>query len=510
MDVRYLSLFRETLPLSLRTNLSLLTLAAALVLAGMASSPPAQAAPPAGGEPLPAALRDLIRQTSLAQGRLGIQVADTATGQIIFAHHAGEPMKPASNMKLLTAAVALHMLGPEYTFKTEFLADRRPVEGAIQGNLYIRGHGAPALSGEQWWLMAREIRARGIRRITGDLVGDATWFDDESRPAGWPPPTEDAFYNAPISALSTDFGSITIVVTPTREGLPPEIVLTPFPSFFTVDNNALTRGNSTNLTVGRTFERGRNVITVGGRIALDAAPSISYRSVEQPTLYALAAFREAASREGIVIEGSNRQGVAPREGHLLYAHASRPLAELTRIMNKLSNNLTAESILKALGAAVSGPPGTTEKGAAVVRQFLRERGIDPTPLVIADGSGLSHDNRVTAAAFAQLLVAVQRDYTIATEFMASLAIGGVDGTLDDRMNGASAERRIRAKTGHLRDVTSLSGYAHTREGKLLAFSILSNASPTPWEVRRDIDRLCSALVDSPVPVRTEGALGGQP
>jgi len=476
----------------------------------MTSSAPAKATPPAGAQALPQALRDLIRETSLAQGRLGIQVVDVASGQIVFAHHADEPLKPASNMKLLTAAAGLHLLGPEYTFKTEFLADGRPADGVIHGNLFIRGYGAPALSGEQWWLMAREIRARGIRRIMGDLVGDATWFDDEARPAGWPSPTEDAFYNAPISALSTDFGSITIVVTPTREGLPPEVVLTPFPSFFTVDNNALTRGNNTNLTVGRTFEGGKNVITVGGRIATDASPSISYRSVEQPTLYALAAFREAASREGIVIEGSNRVGVAPREGRVVYTHASRPMAELTRIMNKLSNNLTAESILKALGAATAGPPGTTEKGAAAVRQFLRERGIDTAPLVIADGSGLSHDNRVTAAAFAQLLVAVQKDYTMATEFMASLAIGGVDGTLDDRMNGVPAERRIRAKTGHLRDVTSLSGYAHTREGKLLAFSILSNAAANSWEVRRDIDRLCSALVDSPVPVRSEGALGGQP
>ena len=393
-------------------------------------------------EPLPSALRDLIRETSLAQGRLGVEVIDVATGQVVFAHHADEPLKPASNMKLLTAAAGLHLLGPEYTFKTEFLSDRRPADGVIAGNIYIRGYGAPALSGEQWWLMAREIRARGIRRITGDLVGDATWFDDEARPAGWPPPTEDAFYNAPISALSTDFGSITIVVTPTREGKPPEVVLTPFPSFFTVDNNAITagtRGGATNLTVGRTFQGGKNIITVGGKIATDASPSISYRSVEQPTLYALSAFREAASREGIVIEGASRQGVAPREGHMLYTHASRSLAEVTRVMNKLSNNLTAEAILKALGAAASGPPGTTEKGAAAVRQFLKERGIDTTPLVIADGSGLSHNNRVTASTFARLLVAVQKDYTIATEFMASLAIGGVDGTLDDRMNGVSAE-----------------------------------------------------------------------
>lgn len=488
-----------------RLAIPLVALVSILVVASTASPSAERGGPRA----LSDALNAVISGSELARAQLGMRVIEADTGRVLFNHNAERPLKPASNMKVITSAAALSALRPEYVFNTVFMASARPAaDGVVRGDLYIKGYGSPGLVGEQWWLMAREIRARGITRVEGDLVGDDTWFDSRDRPEGWPSANEDAFYNAPVSALSADFNAITIVVRPTNEGAAPEVFLTPFSSFFKVVNHAVTRGARSNLRVGRLFSEGQNTIVVEGNISSRSAPSVSYRSVEQPTLYALAAFREAAAKEGITIKGITRRGTAPEGGVRIYEHESRPLSELVRTMNKMSNNYMAESFLKTLGAESAGPPGTTEKGAAAVMSFLQKLGADTTGLRINDGSGLSHEDRLTASSLAAVLLDMYRDFESYPEFMASLPIGGVDGTLDRRMVGGPAQRRIRAKTGHLNGVSSLSGYAFTQQGKVLAFSILVNAGggQDVWKVRRGIDRLCSAMVESDLPAPAASAV----
>ncbi|HET6372189.1 MAG TPA: D-alanyl-D-alanine carboxypeptidase/D-alanyl-D-alanine-endopeptidase [Candidatus Polarisedimenticolia bacterium] len=474
---------------------------------------PASGQAAAGARPLTESLNAIIHSPDMGRSSLGIRIIDVETGRRVFDHDSDLPLKPASNMKVMTSATALAVLKPEYVFPTTFLAATRPDDGVVRGDLFIKGGGSPSLSGEQWWLMAREMRARGITRVEGDLVGDDTYFDARDRPDGWPPPTEDAFYNAPVSALAADYGAVTIVVRPAGVGAAPEITLVPFASFFKVVNNAVTRGSSSDLRVGRRFDAGQNVIVVDGNIAPGSAPSVSYRNVEQPTLYALAAFRESAAKEGITIAGVNRRGAAPDGAFKIYEHQSKPLAELVATMNKLSNNLMAESLLKTLGAEKAGLPGTSEKGAQVVIDFLGGLGVDVRPLVIKDGSGLSHENRLTAGALADVLLAMHRDFEASPEFMASLAIGGVDGTLDRRMVGGPAQRHIRAKTGHLNGVSSLSGYAFTNQARVLAFAILVNSGGDTdvWKVRRAIDRLCGAMVESDLSdLRTSRGAAGAP
>jgi len=447
------------------------------------------------------ALNAILQSGDLSRTSVGMRVIEADTGRVVFNHNPELPLKPASNMKVMTSATVLSLLRPEYVFTTGFYASARPVNGVVKGDLYIKGSGSPQLVGEQWWLMAREIRARGITRVEGDLVGDDGYFDTKDRPDGWPGPSEDAFYNAPVSALSADYSAVTIVVRPTSEGAAPDVFLTPYSTFFKVVNRAVTRGGSSNLRVGRQFDGQQNTIVVEGSISSKSAPSVSYRCVEQPTLYALASFKEAAAKEGITITGAERRGTLPDKPWKVYEHESLPLAELVRTMNKMSNNYMAESFLKTLGSETSGAPGTSEKGAAAVRSFLEGLGVETKGLIIRDGSGLSHENRLTAAALAAVLVGMYRDFESYPEFMASLPIGGVDGTLDRRMVGGPAQRRIRAKTGHLDGVSSLSGYAFTHQGKVLAFSILVNEQrgADVWKVRRSIDRLCSAMVESDLP-----------
>ncbi|HZI95056.1 MAG TPA: D-alanyl-D-alanine carboxypeptidase/D-alanyl-D-alanine-endopeptidase [Patescibacteria group bacterium] len=491
---------------TLLINIALLALVTVPVFAASSRGtvnrkPSARIAPARSARALTDALSAIIQSGDLGRSSLGMRVIEADTGRVVFNHNPELPLMPASNMKVMTSAAALSLLRPEYVFSTMFHTTARPEDGVIKGDLYIKGSGSPQLVGEQWWLMAREMRARGITRVDGDLVGDDSYFDSRDRPAGWPGPGEDAFYNAPISALSADFSAVTIVVRPSQVGSPPEVFITPFSSFFKIVNHAVTRVGTSNLRVGRQFDGEQNTIVVEGSISSKSAPSVSYRCVEQPTMYALSAFREAAAKEGIVIKGGLRRGATPAGALKIYEHESPPLAELVRIMNKMSNNCMAESFLKTLGAEASGAPGTSEKGSAAVLSFLQGLGVDTRGLVIRDGSGLSHENRLTAAALAAVLVGMYRDFESYPEFMASLPIGGVDGTLDRRMVGGPAQRRIRAKTGHLDGVSSLSGYAFSHQGKVLTFSILVNESRDAdvWKVRRSIDRLCSAMVESDVP-----------
>ena len=325
------------------------TLPWAIALLLLTPRPGILPAPPSGGETLPEALARTVRQQPLASARTSAVVIDATSGERLFSHHAGALLKPASNMKILTTAAALALLRPEYRFRTVFYASTPPgPEGVVQGDLYIKGGGSPGLTGARLWAAARRLRALGITRIEGDLVGDDTFFDDKRRGARWPSPKVDRPYNAPVSALSVSYNAVAVTVRPTAEGKPPEVYLEPFDSYFKVVNRAVTSGRGTGIQVRRRFENGQNVIHVDGRIGAYAEPYTAYRGVEQPTLYALSAFREVAAKEGIRISGTARRGVVPPGAHVVHVHESRPLTALIHDMNKESLNFMAELVLKTI------------------------------------------------------------------------------------------------------------------------------------------------------------------
>ncbi len=476
-------------------------IAAAVAFLATAPDPePLRAATSRGGT-LPDELARIVRSQPLASARTSALVLDAASGETLFSHDPGMLLKPASNMKILTAAAALALLRPEYRFRTTFYTSAPPdPSGEVRGDLYIKGGGSPGLVGERLWMAARRLRALGIRKVEGDLVGDDTFFDDRRRAARWPSPDVDRPYNAPVSALSVAYNAVAVTVRPTAEGEPPGVYLEPFDSYFRIVNRAVTSGHGRRIRVSRRFDNGQNVILVEGRIGPYAEPVTTYKSVEQPTLYALAAFREVAAKEGIEIAGASRRGVVPPAALVVHVQESRPLTELIHDMNKMSLNFVAELVLKTIGAEIGGVPGSVEKGAAAVTAYLEDLGVKTEGLVIADGSGLSPDNRLSAEVLARVLVAMHRDFHAAPEFMASLPVGGIDGTLDRRLSDGPATRNVRAKTGRINGVTTLSGYAWNKEGRLLVFSILVNGfGKQEWEANQLLDRFCDALVSKPIP-----------
>jgi len=461
--------------------------------------PPPAATPGPPGPPLSARLATLLRAPVFHPEETGVAILLLPQGRPIVLKNADRALKPASTLKILTSAAALALLRPEFVYETRILADA-PIDadGNLPGNLYIRGSGAPDLVGESWWLMAHRLAAMGLRRVNGDLVGDESYFDGARRPSGWPAPAADSWYNAPVGALSCNFNVVSVRIEPSALlGARPDLTLEPIASYFQVLNRAVTGSGPTSLTVARSFEGGRNALVVSGTIRRGGGPVTYNRSVEDPALYAMHAFREIARGEGIEIRGALAVGVVPDTARELYRHESRPLASLVRDMNKNSNNFMAEALVKTLGAQFVDAPGTTANGLEVIRTYLSGAGLDPSRATLADGSGLSDEDRVPARLLAELLARVHADFELGPEMEASFPVGGVDGTLDERFGGEGAKRRVRAKTGRIAGALSLAGYAANRDGREFAFAFLANQPRGSIEaVHRAIDRVIDELVGS--------------
>jgi D-alanyl-D-alanine carboxypeptidase/D-alanyl-D-alanine-endopeptidase (penicillin-binding protein 4) len=472
---------------------------AALLFVAAGVLRPRAAESPAVPVPLAERLAPLVRAPALSPDDTGVAILSLPERRPIFMRNADRPFVPASTLKILTSAAALALLKPEFVYKTRILADS-PIDaaGTVAGNLYIQGSGAPDLVGESWWLMARRLSALGLRRVDGDLVADESYFDTVRRPPGWPQPAADSWYNAPIGALSCNFNVVTVTVDPSPLiGARPDLTLEPAASFFQVLNRATTTAGPGSLSVSRSFENGQNGLVINGTIRRGGGPAVFHRAVEEPALYAAHAFREIARSERIEIRGNLTVGAVPEKARELHVHESRPLGALVRDMNKNSSNFMAEMLVKTLGAQFAGPPGTTGSGLDVVRNYVAGLGVDTSGLRLADGSGLSDDDRVPARVLADVLARLWGDFEIGPELVSSLPIGGADGTLDERFGTEGSRRRVRAKTGRVAGALTLAGYVTNRDGRTLAFVMLANRPRgTIDAMHRAIDRLVDEVVAS--------------
>ncbi|MEE9230773.1 MAG: D-alanyl-D-alanine carboxypeptidase/D-alanyl-D-alanine-endopeptidase [Acidobacteriota bacterium] len=442
-------------------------------------------------------LQILLNLSCLRSAQIGMKVTRVHDGQVLFERGSSVGLRPASTLKLLTAATALHELGPEFTFKTRFLSDAPLRDGVLEGNLIVQGGGAPDLVAERLWYAARALSRLGLREVRGDLVADETYFDRERRPPGWRSPKVRRAYNAPIGPLSFNFNVLTIEVTPGETpGATARASLAPLVAGQELVNHATTSSSRSHLKFEARWKGGREQWILGGRIRKSSAPIRLHRSVRDPGLYALGALRDLLAREGITVQGNLRSAAAPEGARALFVLESQPLSQVLVLMNKMSNNMVAETILKTLGAEDTGMAGTTEDGLRVVHRFLEEIGVDTTEVILADGSGLSTKNLLPAGALVQILEEIPRRFSVWPEFLSSLPIGGADGTLHKRMEGL-AERRVRAKTGRISGTVTLAGYVENKDGELLAFAILVNRIRCGYpRVTEQVDRLALALANS--------------
>jgi D-alanyl-D-alanine carboxypeptidase/D-alanyl-D-alanine-endopeptidase (penicillin-binding protein 4) len=475
------------------------TCAAALALLALAAASPLAAAEPAG-QALAARLEHSLDARALRGARVAALVERESDGAVLFSHSPDRALTPASNAKILTAIAALSSFGPTHRFETVFESAKAPdAEGAVD-DLVVRGGGDPALNSEDWWLVASALRSRGLRRVRGDLVLDDSAFDHQRWHPSWGP-TSSRAYHAPVGALTANYGAFAVTVAPGAEvGDPVEVEVDPPVPYLRLVNRARTGPPRArrSLSVDRApTESGQwEVVSVQGVARAGGPPKTYYRSVVDPARYAAAVLRMQLEANGIAVQGGTRVG-SPAPGFEIYRHQGRPLAEIVRLFVKYSNNAVAESLLKAMGAAATGEPGSWGTGAPVVARRLAELGLDPGGFHLVDGSGLSTRDKVTPRTLVGALRLARGSFRFGPEFVAALPIAARDGTLEKRAEGSQGE--VRAKTGLLDRVTALSGFAHLPEGGTAIFSILVNGyRSSDEEAMGAVDAFVAELVRAPV------------
>jgi D-alanyl-D-alanine carboxypeptidase/D-alanyl-D-alanine-endopeptidase (penicillin-binding protein 4) len=485
-----------------------------LLLAGCGPhTAPAVTPAAAAIDPVSALTHDLsaIFSTGPASGALwGVRVESLdRPGAPLFAINPDHLFVPASNMKLLTVAAAATRLGWDRTFETTVRATT-PVgaNGVIRGDLVVRGGGDPTIgnrltSAGSVSTLAEALWQRGVRRVEGRIVGDASAFAREPLGAGWAWDDLPFAYSAPAGALIYNENDAQITISPgASAGTAAAVTLVDIDSSLHVSSHVTTgaSGSTTDVDVSR--DLASDVVDVRGTIAVDHVPVIRYAAVNDGSRYFASALRSALVARGIVVRGPAVNGDTSPAGPIastapVLATLTSPTLDViaTRLL-KVSQNLYAETFLRQLDeganhqAAVAG-------GETALRQVLEGFGVARGAFAQSDGSGLSRYNLVTPTAFVQVLTVMARNDQLSTQWMAALPIAGADGTLQHRLAGTAADGRVRAKTGSLSAVRALSGYVETAGGEHLVFSILANnyADPvTSEDIEKAMDDAVVRLV----------------
>ncbi len=417
----------------------------------------------------------------LGPARVGISVIDAGSGRPLYARNAAEQLKVASNAKVITAIGALAVLGPEYVYRTALFADALSPDGVVTGNLYLRGSGDPSLDTQGLWSLVHDLELLGVKRVTGALVVDDTLFDAAALPPVFDEKQEDAYFRAAVTAAASNDGAVLIWVRPgATAGAPARVVVDPPSSYFVVKNTATTlSGGRAALGVTTQGVPGATEITVTGTIRLDRTNGEAFRKrVEHPSLYTGHTLRALLDRAGIKIGARVlKLGAVPRTARSLVTRQSLPVGVLVREMSKRSNNFMAEALLKTIAVETGGAPGSWQNGLTAVRRRLGELGVPASAYRYENGSGLYSSGFFGAETLTAILREAARDFRYGPDLIAALAIAGADGTLRHRMAGGPAERYVRAKSGSLRGVTTLAGFAGGVGRPLLAFAVLVNDLP---------------------------------
>ncbi|MBC9718196.1 D-alanyl-D-alanine carboxypeptidase/D-alanyl-D-alanine-endopeptidase [Streptomyces sp. TRM66268-LWL] len=431
------------------------------------------------------AIETILADPRMDGGAASVVVADAGSGEVLYRHEAGDRLMPASNTKLVTSAAAAELLGTDYRFTTEALADGPRRGSVLQGDLYLRGSGDPTALAEDYRALAAAVADRGVRTVTGGLVADDTRFDSQRLGRSWAADDESSYYSAQISALTVapdkdyDSGTVIVEVFPgAAAGDRPRVAVTPRTGYVEIVNQAetLPAGQDGTLAVER--RHGTNEIVVSGGIAAGDDPAKEWATVWEPTGYAADVFRRALADEGVRVLGRTQLGrKAPQTAQELAVHRSMPLKDLLVPFMKLSNNMHAEALTKAIGYEKSGR-GTWSAGLTAISGYLKHAGVDSARMRQVDGSGLSRMNNFPAAQLVELLLSVRQEPWY-PDWLRSLPVACdpdrfVGGTLRSRMCGTPAALNARAKTGSLTGASALSGYVKDKDGRELVYAIVLN------------------------------------
>ena len=498
-----------------------LAAAAGLLLLAAATALPQQAPAPT----LPERIDAILARDAAARTHWGVLAVELDGGTTLYERNSGKLFSPASNVKLVTTALALARLGPDHQFFTTVVADGPIGEGGrLAGDLRLVGGGDPNLSSRilpqrgkpifgadrlaPLRDLARQVREAGVLSVGGDVVGDDSRYVRQPYPPGWSWRDTLEAYGSRASALAFNDNMVAVRITPGEPGAPARVAVVPDLAHFRFLNRTLT---SPQRYVSRTLSARRGPrppeVVLSGHIPVASRGRTLELAAIDSAKYAAEAFRMALEDLGVAVEGDARarhqlpdglrslRSATPRRakaGKEIARRASVPLAEAVRVVNKESENLHAEMLLREVALLEAGL-GSQEASIASMARFMAEAGVSTPHFFLRDGSGLSRHNLLTPGAIVRLLEHVWGSEHRQT-FLDSLPVAGGDGTLSWRFQRSRARGRIRAKTGSMTHVSALSGYASSPGGTTVAFSIFANHSGLASDsARRIVDELAGAL-----------------
>ncbi len=490
-----------------RAFVSVLVIASALAFSFGARSEPsaepsaAPSPPPTPGARAPeieAAVRALVKTRGLDDAQIGVVVMDADTGAVLG--QAGEhiPLNPASNAKLVTAAAALAILHGSHRYQTTLSGT---IKGGVASGLALRGLGDPSLATRDLWALAQELKAHGAKKVEGDIIVDQRFFDEQTTPPAFEQqPNEWASFRAPVSAVAVNENTVTLTIRPQAAGSNAVAFFDP-PGFVDVEGAVKTADSGADTVGLELVPNGKRLTAkISGAVGADSKLVRYTRRVEDPQLLAGYALKAVLEDSGLKGAGEVKlaSGEKSEKGHgVLARHESEPLSTLLYALGKNSDNFYAEMVFKSIAAEAKGRPAKSQDSAEIVTKWLERTELTDTGVVVKNGSGLFDANRTTAWSMARLLRHAWQDPNLRNEFVAQLAIGGVDGTLHKRFRDLRAHRAVRAKTGTLDSAIALSGYVLAPQGKsTIAFAILFNkVSGHQSEARIAADKLVDKLHD---------------
>lgn len=438
-----------------------------------------------------------IKSSKVNLSHLGLYVAMTngEGTEIVYELNAQKKMIPASITKIATASTVLNHFLPGTKFKTQILAKNEIKQGVLKGPIYLKGGGDPSFVSENLWFLVNNLRRTDLQSIEGDIIVDDSLFDevryDESRQEE----RVDRAYDAPVGAMSFNWNSVNIFIRPGEVGEPGRVFLDPENDYFQLVNKTKTSsGDGQNLTAERKIDKEKltETITVTGKIGKGKKEHVIYKSVTRPDLWAGMNLKSFLKQRGITVTGQIKRGQAPETAQILAESESKPIEDILVDMNKFSNNYVAEMLCKNLGA-LNSKPATLSAGMKLIQKHMQSLSIPEVQFELQNPSGLTRDNKMSAAAMGLLLAHLRRDFRVQPEFLRSLPIAGTDGTLKKRMTGPKTERWVRAKTGLLTGVVALAGYAGREDGQVINFVFIANQVSDEGAMRSHFDQWASGL-----------------
>ena len=425
---------------------------------------------------LPPPVQAALADAGIPKDAVGVVVYDTARKKSVLTHNASRAFNPASTMKLLTTFAGLELLGPNFSWRTEAYVTGDTEHGVLNGDLVIKGYGDPSLTLEKFWLLLHKLRLAGLRDIRGDLVLDTQYFSlSPHDPAEFDDKPERA-YNVGPQSLLVNYKAFEFQISADNKNV--FVRADPPLSELRIVNNLTLTGECDPNWRDAIEIKARNdsefkTVEFSGSYAPQCGIRSIYLGLFDNTRYVFGLFKKLWEESGAKFAGTVRVGAVPPGSKLLAMQASPPLSEVIRDINKFSNNVMARQLFLTLSSELSGEPGSTQNAATIVKQWLITRGLYFDTLVLENGAGLSRKERIAPMDLVELLLAAYKS-PLMPEFIASLPLLSVDGTMQKRLKGQDISGQAHIKTGSLDQVRAIAGYVQDRRGRLAIVVFLIN------------------------------------